>query len=252
MGDGDDSGDDEGAGGTPAPDGGAATDIVVASGNAGKLRELRELLAPLGYRARAQGELGIEPVEETATTFVENALLKARHATRITGLPAIADDSGLEVDALGGAPGLYSSRHAARHGRGEGDTANNVFLLEQLVGVTPARRTARFRSVLVLLRHAADPSPIIAEGVWEGHVLEAPEPGGGFGYDPLFRSRDTGEPASRLSAARKNRLSHRGRAVAVLLETLRALPGPLRPAAASPARAPSAHPASPPTPGTGS
>ena len=135
----------------------ARADIVFASGNAGKLRELDALLSPLGYRARPQGEFGIEAVEETATTFVENALLKARHACRVSALPAIADDSGLEVDALGGAPGLYSSRHAARHGRGEGDAANNAFLLEQLDGVEPARRTARFRSVVVLLRHRKTP-----------------------------------------------------------------------------------------------
>ena len=201
-----------------------AAEVVFASGNAGKLRELDALLAPLGYRARGQGEFGIEPVEETATTFVENALLKARNACRISALPAIADDSGLEVDALGGAPGLYSSRHAARHGRGEGDEANNAFLLEQLEGVEPARRTARFRSVVVLLRHPDDPSPIIAEGVWEGHVLAASEPGGGFGYDPLFRNGDTGEAASRLAPELKNRLSHRGKAVAALLAALAELP----------------------------
>ena len=198
--------------------------VVFASGNAGKLAELGALLAPLGYRVRAQGELGIEPVEETAATFVENALLKARHATRAAGLPAIADDSGLEVDALGGAPGLYSARHAERHGRGSGDAANNALLLEQLAGVEPARRTARFRSVVVLLRHADDPSPIIAEGVWEGRVLEAAAPGGGFGYDPLFENGDTGEPASRLAPAVKNRLSHRGKAVAALIAALEAPP----------------------------
>lgn len=207
------SADDKGAGEAPGA-------IVFASGNAGKLRELDALLSPLGYRARAQGEFGIEPVEETATTFVENALLKARHASRIAALPAIADDSGLEVDALGGAPGLYSARYAARHGRGEGDAANNAFLLEQLDGVEPERRTARFRSVVVLLRHPQDPSPVIAEGVWEGHVLESPVSGGGFGYDPLFRSRDSGEAASRLAPELKNRLSHRGKAVAALIEAL--------------------------------
>ena len=202
--------------------------LVFASANAGKLAELDALLAPLGYALRAQGELGIEAVEETATTFVENALLKARHATRLSGLPAIADDSGLEVDALGGAPGLYSARHAERHGRGRGDAANNAFLLEQLAGVETARRTARFRSVVVLLRHADDPSPILAEGVWEGHVLEAPEPGGGFGYDPLFCNHDTDEAASRLAPETKNRLSHRGKAVAALLAALEARPDTLR------------------------
>ena len=201
--------------------------IVFASGNAGKLAELDALLGPLGYRAHAQGDFGIELVDETATTFVENALLKARHATRVAGLPAIADDSGLEVDALGGAPGLYSARHAERHGRGSGDAANNAFLLEQLEGLGTAARTARFRSVVVLLRHADDPSPIIAQGVWEGHVLTAPEPGGGFGYDPIFCNHDTDEPASRLDPVVKNRLSHRGKAVAALLAALGAVP--LRP-----------------------
>lgn len=208
-------------------DGGATSaraELVFASANAGKLAELDALLVPLGYALRAQGEFGIEAVEETATTFVENALLKARHATRVAGLPAIADDSGLEVDALGGAPGLYSSRHAERHGKGRGDAANNAFLLEQLEGVEAARRTARFRSVVVLLRHADDPSPIIAQGVWEGRVLEAPEPGGGFGYDPVFENADTGEPASRLAPELKNRLSHRGKAVAALVAELEAAP----------------------------
>jgi len=209
--------------------GGDGAGIVFASGNAGKLAELDALLAPLGYRAHAQGAFGIEPVEETATTFVENALLKARQATRVAGLPAIADDSGLEVDALGGAPGLYSARHAVRHGMGTGrperrDADNNAFLLEQLRDVAPERRTARFRSVVVLLRHAEDPSPIIAQGVWEGRVLEQEASGGGFGYDPLFLNADTQEPASRLAPALKNRLSHRGKAVAGLLEALAAHP----------------------------
>jgi len=210
--------------GAPARASRSAGEIVFASGNAGKLAELDALLAPLGYRVRAQGEFGVEPVEETATTFVENALLKARHATLVSALPAIADDSGLEVDALDGAPGLHSARHAERHGRGSGDAANNALLLEQLTGVESARRTARFRSVVVLLRGAEDPSPIIAEGVWEGKVLERLEPGGGFGYDPLFLGRDTDEPASRLAPAVKNRLSHRGKAVAALLAALESAP----------------------------
>ena len=199
-------------------------ELVFASSNAGKLRELDALLGALGYRVRAQGDLGIAPAEETATTFVENALLKARHAARLSALPALADDSGLEVDALGGAPGLYSSRHAERHGRGAGDAANNELLLEQLAGVEPAARTARFRSVVVLLRHPDDPAPLIAEGVWEGRIMERAEPGGGFGYDPLFRNADTDEPASRLDPAVKNRLSHRGRAVAALLAALERRP----------------------------
>jgi len=200
----------------------AAHDIVFASGNAGKVAELHALLSPLGYRVIAQGELGVGSVEETATTFVENALLKARHACALTGLPAIADDSGLEVDALNGAPGLYSARFAARAGQGEGDAANNVWLLERLAHLPEAaQRRARFRSVVVRLRHVDDPSPLIAEGSWEGHVLLRAHGGGGFGYDPLFCNHDTNESAALLSPADKNRLSHRGKAVAELVARLR-------------------------------
>lgn len=195
-------------------------EIVFASGNAGKLRELEALLEPLGYFVRSQAEFGVEPVAETAHTFVENALLKAREASRLSGLPALADDSGLEVDALDGAPGLYSARHAERHGRGSGDEANNAFLLEQLAEVADADRGARFRSVVVFLRHPFDPSPIITSGVWEGRVLRTPEPGGGFGYDPLFYNHDTNEAASLLAPAVKNRLSHRGKAVSAMLDAL--------------------------------
>ena len=201
----------------------AAREIVFASANAGKVAELERLLAPLGWRVIAQGELGVASVEETATTFVENALLKARHACRETGRPALADDSGLEVDALGGAPGLYSSRFAATAGRGDGDAANNAYLLERLSGRDgPDARRARFRSVVVRLRHADDPAPLIAEGLWEGHVLDAPVPGGGFGYDPVFCNGDTGTAVSLLAPEVKNRLSHRGKAVAALVATLAA------------------------------
>ncbi len=200
---------------------GQAREIVFASANAGKIAELSQLLSPLGWTVVAQRERGVESVEETATTFVENALLKARHACALTGLPAIADDSGLEVDALGGAPGLYSSRFAAMAGRGEGDAANNAWLLERLADVHGATaRAARFRSVVVRLRHAEDPAPLIAEGVWEGHVLDTPAGDGGFGYDPVFCNRDTGTAASTLARAEKNRLSHRGKAVAALVRLL--------------------------------
>ena len=200
-----------------------AREIVFASANAGKIVELEQLLSPLGWRVVAQGELGVGSVAETATTFVENALLKARHACRETGRPAIADDSGLEVDALGGAPGLYSSRFAAMAGAGEGDEANNRHLLERLADLEdPAARRARFRSVVVRLRHAEDPAPLIAQGVWEGSVLDAPVAGGGFGYDPIFRNDDTGAAASTLDRETKNRLSHRGKAVALLVELLTA------------------------------
>lgn len=201
----------------------APREIVFASGNAGKIAELETLLAPLGWRVVAQGRLGVDDAEETALTFVENALLKARHACRATGRPAIADDSGLEVDALGGAPGLHSARFAAMADAGAGDEANNRLLLERLAHLdAPEARRARFRCTIVRLRHADDPAPLIAEGVWEGRVLRAPVPGGGFGYDPLFASDDTGVAASTLERATKNRLSHRGRAVARLVELLAA------------------------------
>jgi len=201
----------------------ANTSIVFASGNAGKIKELNDLLAPIGASVVAQGEFGIESVEETATTFVENALLKARHACIESALPAIADDSGLEVDVLKGAPGLYSARHAERHGRGSGDVANYEFLLEQLADVDDANRTARFRSVVVYLRHPEDPSPLITEATWEGHILRVAEVDGGFGYDPVFCNHDTNTAASTLAKSDKNRLSHRGKAVAKMLERLKTI-----------------------------
>lgn len=195
--------------------------IVFASSNAGKIAEIAELLAPLGYRVRPQGDFGIDAAEETAVTFIENALLKARHASRLSGLPALADDSGLEVDALGGAPGLYSARYAAMHDAGSGDAANNALLLQHLEGVADADRRARFRSVVVSLRHADDPSPLIAEGTWEGRILHAPAGDGGFGYDPLFCNDDTGTAAALLPKDEKNRLSHRGKAVQCWLRLFR-------------------------------
>ena len=204
-------------------------EIVFASANAGKVAELEGLLSPLGWTVIAQAALGVDSVEETAATFVENALLKARHACRETGRPALADDSGLEVDALGGAPGLHSARFAAMAGAGDGDEANVRHLLERLAGHEGRRaRRARFRSVVVRLRHADDPAPLIAQGVWEGHVLDAPVPGGGFGYDPVFAD-DTGTAASLLAPDVKNRLSHRGKAVAALAAMLAAERGPARP-----------------------
>ena len=198
------------------------TSIVFASSNPGKVRELGELLKPLGLEVIAQGDLGVSDADETASTFVENALLKARHACRETGRAAIADDSGLEVDALNGAPGLYSARYAERAGRGSGDAANNALLLEHLAGYSgeDARR-ARFRTVVVRLRHVDDPSPLIASAAWEGHILEAADGTEGFGYDPLFCNHDTRESAARLAPHEKNRLSHRGKAVAELVRLLR-------------------------------
>lgn len=191
--------------------------LVLASGNAGKLAELRELLGDAGIDLHAQSEFGVEDAEETGLTFVENAILKARHAARATGLPALGDDSGLCVDALDGAPGLYSARYAGTHGDAG---ANIVKLLDALREVPEPRRTARFVCVLALLRHADDPQPLIAEGVWEGRILFAPRGDGGFGYDPVFFDPERNMGAAELDAALKNRISHRGRALALLHDTL--------------------------------
>ena len=187
--------------------------LVLASGNAGKLAELGELLGGPGFDLHAQSEFGVADVEETGLTFVENALLKARNAARATGLPALGDDSGLCVDALDGAPGLYS----ARYGGGHGDAARNIArLLRELDDVPDARRGARFHCVLVLLRSADDPQPLIAEGSWAGRILQAPRGSGGFGYDPVFLDPLHGASAAELDPALKNRISHRGRALAEL------------------------------------
>lgn len=193
--------------------------LVLASGNSGKLIELRELLADAGIALHAQSEFGVEDAEETGLTFVENAILKARHAARATGLPALADDSGLCVDALGGAPGLYSARYAGVHGDAAGNIAK---LLTALRDVPEAARGARFVCVLALLRHAEDPQPLIAEGVWEGRILDAPRGGGGFGYDPVFFDPLLGQGAAELDPAHKHRISHRGRALAQLRAALTA------------------------------
>lgn len=194
--------------------------VVFASANPGKIKELHDLLDPLGFSVVSQSNFDIQSADETAFTFVENALLKARHATRISGLPAIADDSGLEVDYLNGAPGLYSARHAEQAGQGHGDQANYQYLLKQLDGLADEQRTARFRSVVVYLRHEFDPSPLITEGTWEGHILHRPEGNGGFGYDPVFCNHDTMSAAALLDSATKNKLSHRGKAVALMVEQL--------------------------------
>lgn len=192
------------------------TRVVLASGNPGKLRELAALLGDAGIELVPQDDYGVPVVPESAVTFVENALAKARQAARHAGLAAIADDSGLEVDALGGAPGVRSARFA---GERAGDADNNRRLLEALADVPAAARTARYRAVLVYLRHADDPAPLIAEGTWEGRIATAPRGAGGFGYDPLFEL-DDGRTAAELPAAEKNRLSHRGRALAALRERL--------------------------------
>ena len=188
-------------------------ELVLASGNAGKLAELRELLGGGRYVLRAQSEFDVDDAEETGLTFVENALLKARHASRATGLPALGDDSGLCVDALGGAPGLYSARYAGIHG----DSAANIArLLRELDGVADAARTARFHCVLALLRSHDDPRPLIVEGSWEGRILRAPRGDRGFGYDPVFLDPENAMSAAELEPAIKNAISHRGRALAAL------------------------------------
>jgi len=191
--------------------------LVLASNNAGKLAEFGRLLQGSGIEVVAQSELGLQDIEETGLTFVENALLKARNAARVTGLPALADDSGLCVDALDGAPGLYSSRYAGP----EGDAQRNIAkLLEALEWVPDDRRSARFCCALVLLRHAEDPQPLIAEGRWEGRILHAPRGNNGFGYDPVFLDPENNLTAAELDPAIKNRISHRGRALQLLRQRL--------------------------------
>jgi XTP/dITP diphosphohydrolase len=194
--------------------------IVLASSNPGKLREFNALFADSGCEVVTQASLGIDDVEETGLTFVENALLKARHAAQLSGLPALADDSGLCVEALNGAPGLYSARYAGSHGD---SAANNAKLLQTLDGMPPDQRRAFFMCALVLLRHATDPTPLIVEGRWHGRVLEAPRGPGGFGYDPLFLPDGQTQSAAELDPALKNRLSHRGRAMAQLQSRLKEL-----------------------------
>lgn len=191
--------------------------LVIASANQGKLRELSALLEPLDFEAHAQSEFSVPDVEETGTTFVENAIIKARNAAQYTGLPAIADDSGIEVDALDGAPGVYSARFS---GKGASDEKNNALLVEKLRNVAEDHRTARYRAVLVYMRHAKDPSPIICEGSWEGKVVLEPRGQGGFGYDPYFYVPTHGCTGAELSAEVKNSISHRGQALKKLLDKL--------------------------------
>ncbi|WP_421620749.1 RdgB/HAM1 family non-canonical purine NTP pyrophosphatase [Alkalilimnicola ehrlichii] len=198
--------------------------IVLASGNPGKVRELQGLLKETGIQVIPQSEYCVPDAEETGLSFIENAILKARHACRHTDLPALADDSGLEVDFLDGEPGIYSARYAGSHGD---DVANNDRLLGELDGVPEAERTARFRCVIALLRHAEDPMPLLVSGTWEGRILTQPRGDGGFGYDPLFFDPELGRSAAELDARTKNRHSHRGRALQALLAALRAEPARL-------------------------
>lgn len=190
--------------------------IVLASGNKGKLKEFAELLASVDIDVVPQSEFDVPDAIEDGLSFVENALIKARHAARITGLPALADDSGIEVDALNGAPGIYSARYAD----GQGSAANNAKLLAALNGVPKAQRTARFQCVIVYLRHADDPTPIICQGTWEGRILTELSGDEGFGYDPLFFVPSENASAAELDSARKNALSHRGQALRKLLKAL--------------------------------
>jgi XTP/dITP diphosphohydrolase len=191
--------------------------LVLASSNPGKLRELSQLLAPLGHTLKPQSELGISSVEETGTTFLENALLKARHAAQFGHGPALADDSGIEVDALGGRPGVYSARYA---GLEASDAQNLEKLLEELRDVPAAHRQARYQCVIVLLRDAHDREPIIAQGTWEGLIAAAPRGSGGFGYDPVFIPAGSERTAAEMPAAEKNAVSHRGQALQALVQAL--------------------------------
>ncbi|WP_311064391.1 RdgB/HAM1 family non-canonical purine NTP pyrophosphatase [Halomonas sp. DWK9] len=200
----------------------AAKTLVLASGNAGKLREFNQLLSPLGLDVRPQSDFGVHDVEETGLTFVENALLKAREASRVSGLPALADDSGLEVDALHGAPGIYSARYA---GEPKSDERNNEKLLAALSECAEGQRSGRYWCVLVYLRHAEDPVPVIVQRSWEGDILAHPRGEGGFGYDPLFWLPDQGMSVAELQSETKNRLSHRGRALHALVDILKVAHG---------------------------
>ena len=192
--------------------------LVLASGNEGKLREFRRLLAPRGFAVIAQSELAIPEADEPHATFVENALAKARHASAHAKAPALADDSGICVAALDGAPGVHSARYA---GLPPSDARNNAKLVAALQGI--ADRRAHYRCVLVLVRHAADPEPLIAEGAWHGTIIDAPRGTGGFGYDPHFQDEATGLTGAELPLERKNELSHRGQAMRALLDRLDAV-----------------------------
>ncbi len=192
--------------------------LVLASNNPGKLREFGALLAPFGFDVVSQDELGVPEADEPFCTFVENALAKARHASRLSGMPALADDSGICVQALDGAPGVYSARYAQMAGQAKSDAANNAHLISQLAG--KLNRRAHYYCVLVFVRHAADPCPIIAEGVWHGEVVDAPRGAGGFGYDAHFLLPELGKTAAELPAEEKNAVSHRALALRSLTARL--------------------------------
>ncbi|MFC0142251.1 XTP/dITP diphosphatase [Erwinia mallotivora] len=191
--------------------------VVLATGNTGKVRELADLLTSFGFDIVAQSSLGVESAEETGLTFIENAILKARHASAVTGLPAIADDSGLAVDALAGAPGIYSARYA---GEDASDRQNVEKLLQALAAVPDGQRQAEFHCVLVFLRHANDPTPLVCHGSWRGEIARTATGEGGFGYDPIFYLQELGKTAAELSKDEKRAISHRGKALALLLDAM--------------------------------
>ncbi|GGN20022.1 MULTISPECIES: RdgB/HAM1 family non-canonical purine NTP pyrophosphatase [Marinomonas] len=195
--------------------------IVLASNNAGKIKEFNALLSDMGIDVKPQSEFNVEEAEETGLSFIENAILKARHACAQTGLPALADDSGIEVDYLNGAPGIYSARFAGEHGNND---ANNALLLEKLAGVPELQRTARFHCVLAYMRHKDDPTPQVFHGVWEGRILTSTEGQEGFGYDPLFYVPECACSAASLPKEIKNQISHRGKALKQLLAAFQQSP----------------------------
>lgn len=192
--------------------------VVLATGNAGKVRELASLLSDFGLDVVAQTDLGVDSAEETGLTFIENAILKARHAAQITGLPAIADDSGTAVDALGGAPGIYSARYS---GEDATDRQNLEKLLHTLQDIPDEKRQAQFHCVLVYMRHADDPTPVVCHGRWPGVIARKPAGDGGFGYDPIFFVPSEGKTAAELTREEKSAISHRGQALKLLLDALR-------------------------------
>jgi XTP/dITP diphosphohydrolase len=195
--------------------------VVLASGNAGKLKEFGQCLAPLGIELVPQNEFVSEEVEETGLSFVENAILKARHAAAASGLPALADDSGLEVDVLGGAPGIYSARYSGSSLKGQAkDAANSAQLIADLADIPLVQRTARFQCVLVYMRHAADPTPLICQAAWEGVIMDSAQGEHGFGYDPIFQVLEKGCRAAELTPTQQIAISHRGKALAQLQRAL--------------------------------
>lgn len=194
--------------------------IVLATGNKKKVEEINALLAEMNYQVIPQSEFNVDSVPETGTTFVENAIIKARHAAEVTGLPAIADDSGIEVDALLGQPGVYSARYSGEQAT---DASNLQKLLTDMQGVPPVLRTARYWCVLVYMRHAKDPTPVICQASWEGSLATEPSGNNGFGYDPIFMVPDMDCTAAELEPATKNHLSHRGKALTMLVQALKDL-----------------------------